>query len=389
MRSITDAAVRGKRVLVRVDFNVPLDGGRVADDTRIRLALPTLDLLRERGARLVIISHLGRPGGAPRDELRMAPVAARLAELMGAPVTTVTSVVGPEADAASRTLRDGDVLMLQNSRFEPGEEANDDGLARDLAALADLYCDDAFGAAHRAHASTVGVARHLPAYAGLLLEREVAALGRLLKDPARPFLAILGGSKVSDKLGVIAALIERVDTVLLGGGMANTFLLAQGIDIGCSLVERDRVEDARALMDAAAGRGVEVGVPVDVRVAASMDDDGHVVAAGSIPSGEAIFDIGPETEARYRDTILAAGTVFWNGPVGVYERAAFGGGTRRVAEAVAMAPGVTVVGGGDSIAALNDAGLTDRVDHVSTGGGASLEFIEGKSLPGIAVIPLA
>lgn len=387
MRSITEVEVRAKRVLVRVDFNVPLDGDRVADDSRIVAALPTLALLRERGARLVIASHLGRPKGRPRDDLRLAPVAARLAELTGVEVRTVPTVVGAEAEAASRTLGDGEMLMLENTRFEPGEETNDDALARDFAALADLYCNDAFGAAHRAHASTEGVAHHLESYAGLLLSREVEALDRLLKRPGRPFLAILGGAKVSDKLGVIAALIDRVDGILLGGGMANTFLLARGVEVRSSLVERDRVSDARALIARATERGVEISLPVDARVATSLDDGAQVVPIEAIPVGQAIFDIGPATGALYRERIMAAGTVFWNGPVGVYERDAFATGTREVARAVAATAAVTVAGGGDSIAALNDAGLAGEIDHVSTGGGASLEYIEGRTLPGLAAIP--
>ena len=389
MRSITEVEVRAKRVLVRVDFNVPLDGDRVADDSRIVAALPTLALLRERGARLVIASHLGRPKGRPRDDLRLAPVAARLAELIGVEVRTVPTVVGAEAEAASRTLGDGEMLMLENTRFEPGEETNDDALARDFAALADLYCNDAFGAAHRAHASTEGVAHHLESYAGLLLSREVEALDRLLKRPGRPFLAILGGAKVSDKLGVIAALIDRVDGILLGGGMANTFLLARGVEVRSSLVERDRVSDARALIARATERGVEIGLPVDARVATSLDDGAQIVPIEAIPVGQAIFDIGPATGALYRERIMAAGTVFWNGPVGVYERDAFATGTREVARAAAATAAVTVAGGGDSIAALNDAGLAGEIDHVSTGGGASLEYIEGRTLPGLAAIPSA
>lgn len=389
MRSITEVEVRAKRVLVRVDFNVPLDGDRVADDSRIVAALPTLALLRERGARLVIASHLGRPKGRPRDDLRLAPVAARLAELTGVEVRTVPTVVGAEAEAASRTLGDGEMLMLENTRFEPGEETNDDALARDFAALADLYCNDAFGAAHRAHASTEGVAHHLESYAGLLLSREVEALDRLLKRPGRPFLAILGGAKVSDKLGVIAALIDRVDGILLGGGMANTFLLARGVEVRSSLVERDRVSDARALIARATERGVEIGLPVDARVATSLDDGAQIVPIEAIPVGQAIFDIGPATGALYRERIMAAGTVFWNGPVGVYERDAFATGTREVARAAAATAAVTVAGGGDSIAALNDAGLAGEIDHVSTGGGASLEYIEGRTLPGLAAIPSA
>jgi phosphoglycerate kinase len=387
-RSIADADVRGKRALVRVDFNVPLRDGEVADDTRIRAALPTIASLLDRGAAVILATHLGRPKGRRNAALSVAPVARRLSDLLGRPVATVPAVVGPEAERAAAALRPGDVLLLENTRFEPGEEANDPALAAALAKLADLYVNDAFGAAHRAHASTVGVAAHLPAYAGLLLQREEAALARLLHEPERPFVAILGGAKVSDKLAVLRHLLDRVDALLLGGGMANTVLLAQGDEIGASLAEPDRVADARALLADAAGRGVRLMLPSDVVVAPSLDNgSATMVAVDAVPPEEAIFDIGPETVDRYCAPIASAGTIFWNGPMGVFEHPPYDRGTLGIARCVADAAGFTVVGGGDSVAAVEAAGVADRIDHISTGGGASLEFVEGRTLPGIAAIP--
>ena len=388
-RTVREADVRGKRVLVRVDFNVPLEDGRITDDTRIRAALPTIRDLLDRGGAVILMSHLGRPKGKPQDGLRLAPVAARLAELVDRAVRTTDQVVGPEVEQAARELKPGEILLLENLRFEPGEEKNDPDLARQLASLADLYVNDAFGAAHRAHASTEAVAHLLPAYAGLLMERELDVLGRLLEAPERPFVAILGGAKVSDKLAVIGNLLARVDVLLVGGGMANTFLLARGFNVGRSLAEPDQADHARELLARADAKGTTLEIPVDVVVAPNPDADSQVVLADQIPAEAAVYDIGPETRDVYAARIAAAKTVFWNGPMGVFERPAFAAGTAAVARAVANAKATTVVGGGDSVAALEQLGLAAQIDHVSTGGGASLEFIEGRELPGVAAIPAA
>lgn len=386
IRSVREADVRGKRVLVRVDFNVPMEGGRITDDTRIRASLPTIRDLLERGAAVILVSHLGRPKGTVVDELRLAPVAQRLAELLGRPVQIARDVAGPDAQAKAAALKPGDVLVLENVRFEPGEEKNDPELARRLASLADLYVNDAFGTAHRAHASTVGVAAYLPAFAGYLMEAEVNALQRLLENPERPYVAILGGAKVSDKLGVLRNLLERVDAILVGGGMANTFLLAKGITIGTSLAEPHLTGEANAILQTAQDRGVAFGLPTDVVVAPNLESEGIVVPVDHIPPDHAIYDIGPETIKHYTEQIARARTIFWNGPMGVFEKPQFAKGTLEIARAVAATQAYTVVGGGDSIAAIEQAGVTDQISHVSTGGGASLEFIEGRILPGIAAL---
>ena len=387
-RSVSEADVRGKRVLVRVDFNVPLQGDQVTDDTRIRAALPTIQLLLDRGAAVILASHLGRPKGKPDPKYSIAPAATRLTELLGRDVRTATDVVGADAQAAAQALQPGQILVLENTRFEPGEETNDPELSRSLAALADMFVNDAFGAAHRAHASTVGVAEILPAYAGLLLLHETSTLSRLLDAPERPFVAILGGAKVSDKLAVIGHLLKRVDALLLGGGMANTLLLAEGKEIGESLAEPDLAEQARGLMAEARTRGVSILVPNDVLVAANIDSEHpRIVSSSEVPSEMAIFDIGPDTVREYCSQVSAARTVFWNGPMGVFEKTPFAGGTIGIARCVADSPAFTVVGGGDSIAAIEAAGVADEIDHISTGGGASLELLEGRSLPGIAAIP--
>jgi phosphoglycerate kinase len=387
-RSISEADVHGKRALVRVDFNVPLRDGEVADDTRIRAALPTIQDLLDRGAAVVLATHLGRPKGKADPAYSVAPVARRLGELLGQRVATVSAVAGPEVERAAAALKPGDVLMLENLRFDPGEEANDADLAANLARLGDLFVNDAFGAAHRAHASTVGVAKLLPAYAGLLLQREETVLARLLNDPERPFIAVLGGAKVSDKFAVLEHLLDRVDALLLGGGMANTVLLAQGREIGSSLAEPDRVDDARRLIDSARERDVLLALPSDVVIARSLDStETDVACADAIPADQAILDIGPETVARYCQQIAGARTVFWNGPMGVFERDLFAGGTLGIARCVANATAFTVVGGGDSLAAIDASGVGERIDHISTGGGASLEFLEGRALPGIAALP--
>ncbi|HEV2073421.1 MAG TPA: phosphoglycerate kinase [Thermomicrobiales bacterium] len=387
-RSVASADVRGKRVLCRVDLNVPLEGGAIGDDTRIRSALPTIEWLRDRGARVVLCSHLGRPKGKVVEDLRLAPVAEHLSRLLGQEVIAIPTITGTDAFQAIGSIQDGDIVLLENLRFDPREEKNDPEFAAELAALADLYINDAFGAAHRAHASTEGIAHLLPAYLGLLMQEEINTLGKLLTDPERPFTAIIGGAKVSDKIAVLQNLVTRVDALLIGGGMANTFLLSQGKEVGASLVEEDRVGTAKDILETARQRGVDVLLPDDVVVARDIDaPEGTVKPVGQISADEAIFDIGPDTAQRYADTISTQKTIFWNGPLGVTENPAFSMGTRVVAEAVANSVGFTVVGGGDSAGAIEDLGYTSRIDHISTGGGASLEFLESRTLPGIAAIP--
>jgi len=387
-RSVRDLDVRDKRVLVRVDFNVPVKNGEVTDDTRIRRALPTIRHLLSEGATPILISHLGRPKGEPDPKYAMDPVAAKLRELLGEPVKKLDAAVGPEVEEALEDAGEG-VVLLENSRFYPGETKNDPGFSDHLAALADLYVDDAFGAAHRAHATTVGVAERLPAAAGLLLEEEIDYLDGVLEDPERPFVAILGGAKVSDKLGVIESLLRTADYLLVGGAMCFTFFKARGYEVGESLVEDDYVEQARRLMDEAGERLV---LPVDVIVADAMEEGAkaQTVAVDAIPSGKMGLDIGPETVAVFEERIAGARTIFWNGPMGVFEIEAFAKGTEGVARAVAQASSggaTSVIGGGDSVAAVNKLGLEDRMSHISTGGGASLEYVEGKELPGVAVLP--
>lgn len=386
-RTMTDSDVQGKRVLCRVDLNVPLQDGQITDDTRIRAALPTIEWLTSHGARVILCSHLGRPKGKVDESLRLGVVADRLSEHLGKPVRALSEIVGARVQQAIADMDEGDVVLLENLRFDPREEKNDPAFAQELADLADEYVNDAFGAAHRAHASTEGVAHLIPSSLGLLMQAEVEALSRLLGAPATPFVAIIGGAKVSDKLAVLETLLDKVTHLLIGGGMANTFLLAQGKEIGTSLVERDLVETARTLLTRAEKAEVFIGLPTDVVIATEMSAaEGTVVAADSVPSDQAIFDIGPESAAAYADVIESAATVFWNGPLGVAERPAFALGTATVARAVAAATGYTVIGGGDSVAAIEALGLADRIDHISTGGGASLEFLEGKELPGIAAI---
>ncbi|HEX6052862.1 MAG TPA: phosphoglycerate kinase [Gemmatimonadaceae bacterium] len=387
IRDLTDAEVRGKRALVRVDFNVPLDeSGTVTDDTRIRAALPTIDALIERGARVVLLSHLGRPKGKPDAKFSLAPVAKRLGKLTRHAVKFAAALEGDDAVAATNALRDGEILLLENTRFAAGEEKNDDALARSFARLGDLYVNDAFGAAHRAHSSTAGVAAHLrPAVAGLLMEKELEYLGRALSNPERPFIAILGGAKISGKIDVIEALLPKVDGLLIGGAMANTFYKAMGLETGKSLVEPDRVELAKSLLDRA---GYRLTLPHDAVVAPSLEQPqaAHAVKRDAVPPNEAMFDIGPDTMRSYARAIATARTVLWNGPMGVFETPPFDAGTRAVAQAMAEATArgaTTIVGGGDSAAAVAEAGLEDKMSHVSTGGGASLEFLEGKPLPGV------
>jgi phosphoglycerate kinase len=387
--SVRDADVAGRRVLVRVDFNVPLDGGRVADDTRIRAALPTIEMLRERGASVVLVSHLGRPKGKVVPELSMQPVGERLSELLGGVlVRQAPAVVGGDVETMAEGLGAGDVLLLENVRFEPGETENDPALAASLAKLADLFVNDAFGAAHRAHASTAGVAEHLPGYAGLLLEREVTELTRVVESPQRPLVVVLGGAKVSDKVGVIDRFLEVADEILIGGAMCFSFFRSQGIATGNSLVEEEGVKLAAEALERAAGSDCELRLPVDLVLGESFDAATEVRESDGVevPEGWMGLDIGPRSAAVYAKAIGAAGTVLWNGPMGAFELAPFAAGTRTVAEAVAAAPGTTVVGGGDSVAALQQFGLGDKVDWLSTGGGASLELLEGKKLPGVEAL---
>ena len=388
-RSVRDLDVQGKRVLVRVDFNVPVKDGEVTDDTRISRALPTIRYLLSEGARPILISHLGRPKGEPDPKYAMDPVARRLQELLGEPVLKLDAAVGPEVQEALEEWDGRGVVLLENSRFYPGETKNDPDLSGQLASLADLYVDDAFGAAHRAHATTVGVAERLPAAAGLLLEEEVDYLDGVLEDPERPFVAILGGAKVSDKLGVIESLLKVADTLLIGGAMCFTFFRAQGYEVGGSLVEDDYLQEARRLMDEA---GEKLVLPVDVVVADAMDEhvETETVGVEEIPTEKMGLDIGPRTVDLFGDHISGAKTIFWNGPMGVFEIEAFAEGTEGVTRAVAAASaeGATSgVGGGDSVAAVRKLGLENEMSHISTGGGASLEYVEGKELPGVAIIP--
>lgn len=387
-RTISDIRVKGKRVLVRVDFNVPFEDGRITDDHRITESLRTINYLRRSGARVILASHLGRPEGKVKEELRLDPVARRLSELLGAPVRKLADCVGPEVETAIAGMKDGDVVLLENLRFHPGEEANDDAFARKLAALADVFVNDAFGAAHRAHASTVGVARYLPAVAGFLMEKELVNLSRALESPTRPFVAILGGKKVSDKIGVIRNLLTKADTLLIGGAMAYTFLRGKGYHVGASFCEEDKLDLARSLMDEARQRNVGFHLPEDVVVADRFAEDAShkIVPADAIPEGWMGMDIGPKTAAAFRQIILGARTVIWNGPMGVFEFPAFAAGTKEVARSMADSTAVTIVGGGDTAAAVEQIGLAERMTHISTGGGASLEFMEGRELPGVAVL---
>ncbi|MGI8967913.1 MAG: phosphoglycerate kinase [Chloroflexota bacterium] len=388
--SVQDIDPSGTRVLVRVDFNVPLDAhGQITDDSRIRAALPTICYLLEHGASVILASHLGRPKGKVRSELSLASVASRLSELLNRPVAFAPDSIGHEVLNRARKLEPDEVMLLENLRFHPEEEANDGDFATQLAGLADLYVNDAFGAAHRAHASTVGVAHVLPAVSGLLMEREIEALSGVLHHPRRPLAAIIGGAKISGKIGVLRNLLDITDDYLIGGGMANTLLLAQGYDVGSSLVERDKLDVAREFLHASEERGRAVHLPLDVVVARKVtpDADSRVVPIDAVPSGWFIVDIGPETIDAYACVLNKAATVVWNGPMGVFEIPAFANGTNRIAEILAESDADTIVGGGDSVAAVEQLGLASRMTHVSTGGGASLEFLEGRELPGVAVLP--
>ncbi len=391
---LDDLDASGRRVLVRADFNVPLrengaaNGYEVAEDFRLRASLPTIRHLIDAGAQITLCAHLGRPGGKPDPALSLRPVAQRLIELLEQKVYFTGEVVGDEARRMVGALAPGEVALLENLRFDPGETENDERLATDLSWFGDVYVNDAFGACHRAHASVVGVAERLPCHAGRLLVGELEVLGRLLGDPPRPYVAVIGGAKVADKIGVIRNLLERVDAIAIGGAMCFTFLQAQDIDVGASRVEEDQVDTVRELIEEARERDVELHLPTDVVVAPEFDEKASATTVGveEIPDDEMGLDIGPETAEAYAEAIDGASSVFWNGPMGVFEWEAFAEGTRRVAEAMAEADGFTVVGGGDSAAAVNRFGLADRMDHVSTGGGAALQLLEGKELPGVAVL---
>ena len=385
-KTVSDIDVAGKRVLVRVDFNVPLENGTVSDDTRIRAALPTIQYLIDHKAKTILCSHLGRPKGKPDPAYSLSPVGVRLSQLLKREVRTAPDCVGPAVQNLVSTMQPGDVLLLENLRFHREEEANEAGFVQALASLADVYVDDAFGSAHRAHASTAGVAKHLPAVAGFLMERELNFLGRALTNPTRPFVAILGGAKVSDKIAVIENLLGKVDRLLIGGGMANTFLRAQGKEVGQSLVENDKLEVARDLLQKGASKLV---LPVDVVIADQFDAHAlhSTVAVDAVLSSWRILDIGPKTVERFKEHLHGARTVVWNGPMGVFEMTPFAAGTFAIARALAELSGATtIVGGGDSAAAVEQAGVAERITHISTGGGASLEFLEGRELPGVAVL---
>jgi len=389
-KTVRDIDVKGKRVLMRVDFNVPLDKAdrHVVDDTRIRAALPTIDYLRQQGARIILCSHLGRPDGKAVAALRMAPVARRLAELLGSPVKTTDCCTGPEVEAAAQALAPGEVLLLENLRFHAEEEANDAAFARALASLAQVYVDDAFGTAHRAHASTAGVAAYLPAVAGFLMQKELSFLGGALADPERPFAAIIGGAKISTKIRVLENLLAKVDRLIIGGGMACTFLKAEGFGVGNSLVEAEQVETAARIMEQASQQGVQLLLPADVMVGDRFEADARrqMVSVNAVPDGWQILDIGEKTAEIFIRALSDCKTVLWNGPVGVIEFPAFARGSHRLAKAIAELHATTIVGGGETVQVVEELGLEEKFSHVSTGGGAALEFLEGRELPGVAAL---
>lgn len=388
-KTVRDVDVKGKRVFVRVDFNVPMQDGKITDDTRIRAALPTIQYLSEQGAKVILASHLGRPKGQVVEELRLTAAGERLSELIGKPVRKTDEAFGETVKAEIAKMEDGDILLLENVRFYPGETKNDPELARSFAELADLYVNDAFGAAHRAHASTEGIAQYIPAVSGFLMEKELNVLGEAMENPKRPFTAIIGGAKVKDKIGVIENLLEKADNLIIGGGLAYTFVKAQGYEIGKSLLEEDKIELAKEFMAKAKEKGVNFYMPVDVVVAKEFSEDAEtkVVDIKEIPSDWEALDIGPKTRELYADIVKNSALVIWNGPMGVFEFDKFAEGTKAVAQALADAENTyTIIGGGDSAAAAEKFNLADKMDHISTGGGASLEFIEGKVLPGVAAL---
>lgn len=387
-QSVRDIDVQGKRVFCRVDFNVPLEDGRITDDTRIKAAVPTIEYLVERGARVILASHLGRPKGKVVDELRLTPVAQRLSEILGRKVEKADEAVGEDVEAKVSSMQSGDIVLLENVRFYPGEEQNDAGLARSFASLADVYVNDAFGAAHRAHASTEGIAHYLPAVAGLLMEKELDILGKALSTPERPFTAIIGGAKVRDKIGVIENLLDKVDNLIIGGGLAYTFVKAKGLEVGKSILEPDKVDLAKQFMQNAEKQGVNFYIPIDVVAATEFAPDARSQVADieNIPADLEALDVGPKTRKVYTEVIKSSKLVMWNGPMGVFEFDKFAHGTNAIAQAMAEADAVTIIGGGDSAAAVEKAGLADKMTHISTGGGASLEFMEGKDLPGVVAL---
>ena len=391
-KSVKDVALQGKRVLCRCDFNVPLKAGEITSDKRIVAALPTIQYLIDHGAKVILCSHMGKPKGEFKPELSLAVVAKRLSELLGQPVKMAKDVVGPDAKALAASLQDGEVMLLENTRFMPGETKNDPALSKELASLADLFVNDAFGSAHRAHASTAGVADYLPAVCGFLIEKEISIMGKALADPERPFVAILGGAKVSDKLNVISNLLEKVDTLIIGGGMAYTFIAAQGHAIGNSLFDAEKVDYCKQMLEKAAQKGVQLLLPVDTVVAAGFPNpidaaiETKTVPCDQIPADMEGLDIGEASQALFAQAVRNAKTVVWNGPMGVFENPTLAKGTIAVAQAMADSAATTIVGGGDSAAACEQLGFADRITHISTGGGASLEFLEGRELPGIACL---
>ncbi|MBD8586447.1 phosphoglycerate kinase [Peribacillus simplex] len=388
-KSIKDIELKGKRVFCRVDFNVPMQDGKISDDTRIKAALPTISYLTEQGAKVILASHLGRPKGQVVEELRLAPVAERLSELSGKDVQKAEEAYGETVQSIIDNMQNGEILLLENVRFYPGEEKNDQELAKSFAALADVYVNDAFGAAHRAHASTEGIAHHLPAVAGLLMEKELSVLGKALSNPERPFTAIIGGAKVKDKIGVIENLLEKVDHLIIGGGLGYTFIKAQGHEIGNSLLEEDKIELAKSFIESAKEKGVKLHLPIDAVITAEFSPDAETdnVDIDAIPNDKMALDIGPKTSELFADVIKSSKLVIWNGPMGVFEFDKFANGTSTVAQALAEANDTySIVGGGDSAAAAEKFGLAEKMSHISTGGGASLEFMEGKELPGVVAL---
>lgn len=383
-----DIDVKGQRVFVRVDFNVPMADGAITDETRIRAAIPTIEYLVEQGAKVILASHLGRPKGEVKEDMRLTAVGIRLAELMGKPVTKLDESIGQAVEEAVANMQDGDILLLENVRFHAGEEKNDPTLAQQFAQLADIYVNDAFGAAHRAHASTEGIAKHIPAVSGFLMQKELDVLGKALSNPEHPFTAIIGGAKVKDKIGVIESLLEKVDHLIIGGGLSFTFIKAQGHDIGKSLLEEDKIELAKSFIEKAKAKGVQLHMPVDAVVANefSQDAETQIVDVDAIPPDWMGLDIGPKTAANYAEVIKNSKLIIWNGPMGVFEMDKFANGTKTVADAMATTAGYTVIGGGDSAAAVEKFEVADKMDHISTGGGASLELMEGKELPGIVAL---